>query len=385
MLAIILLIVLLLLYFQFSDFLTANSPLMLHPIGWTSKMEPESIVLNGSLKITNPHPKMEVMVPELSLNPILLGNQDLNSLDINIEIKPEHSQLKPRLDNYWQAFIVKKNEPIFVNIKITIKNKENPNNIHDIESIWIETNWVNYGPFGRDERRDGFIVPLDFPKRSIKINNGKSSAYNYSTISIKTHKLGILDNLTEVVDKYTSQVLLPNDILTIGETPLAVIQGRYHHPSKLKLTFLSKFLCIFFHPTSSLATACGMQTLINEVGSIRVIFSWIVASFFKILKVKGIFYRLAGEQARLIDDITGTTPPYDQMIVLGPKRSKECCQELSEHLGVEVAVVDVNDLGRVKILASSKGANHLIIKQALRSNPAGNADEQTPLVIVRPC
>ena len=38
--------------------------------------------------------------------------------------------------------------------------------------------------------------------------------------------------------------------------------------------------------------------------------------------IKGIFYRLAGKQARLIDDITGTTPPYDKSIVLGPKDSQ---------------------------------------------------------------
>ena len=49
-----------------------------------------------------------------------------------------------------------------------------------------------------------------------------------------------------------------------------------------------------------------------------------------------------------------------------------------------MAVVDVNDLGKVKVLASNKTANHRLINEALRSNPAGNADEQTPLVIIRP-
>ena len=41
------------------------------------------------------------------------------------------------------------------------------------------------------------------------------------------------------------------------------------------------------------------------------------------------FYRLAGEQARLIDDITGTTPPYDQVIVLGPINTKKFCNEIA--------------------------------------------------------
>ena len=104
----------------------------------------------------------------------------------------------------------------------------------------------------------------------------------------------------------------------------------------------------------------------------------------KLLGIKGGFYRLAGEQARLIDDITGTTPPYDQTIVLGPKRSELFCRNASEELGVDVAVVDVNDLGKVKILASSRNTDNSFISSALKTNPAGNADEQTPIVIVRP-
>ena len=52
--------------------------------------------------------------------------------------------------------------------------------------------------------------------------------------------------------------------------------------------------------------------------------------------VKGMFYRLAGEQARLIDDITGTTPPYDKSIVLGPNNTKNFCMQASKELNVNV-------------------------------------------------
>ncbi len=110
-----------------------------------------------------------------------------------------------------------------------------------------------------------------------------------------------------------------------------------------------------------------------------------VGVLLKLVGIKGGFYRLAGKQARLIDDLTGTTPPYDQTIVLGPVLTKEFCEKASFELGVDVAVVDVNDLGRVKILASNKTCNRSLVKKALRSNPAGNANEQTPLVLVRPC
>ena len=94
--------------------------------------------------------------------------------------------------------------------------------------------------------------------------------------------------------------------------------------------------------------------------------------------------RLAGKQARLIDDVTGTTPPYDQTIVLGPKEPEKVCEKIALELGIDVAIVDVNDLGRVKVLASNQNCNRSLLKQALSSNPAGNANQQTPFVLVRP-
>ena len=52
-------------------------------------------------------------------------------------------------------------------------------------------------------------------------------------------------------------------------------------------------------------------------------------------------------------------------------------------LAQAVAVVDVNDLGRVKVLAASQGCDGALLERALRPNPAGNANERTPLVLVR--
>ena len=116
----------------------------------------------------------------------------------------------------------------------------------------------------------------------------------------------------------------------------------------------------------------------------KVILSFIFGVTGKLIGIKGLFYRLAGQQARLIDDITGTTPPYDQTIVLGPKSAKEICETVSRKLDIDVAIVDVNDLGRVKVLAANKKCKKSFLLKALKSNPAGNANEQTPIVLVRP-
>ena len=109
----------------------------------------------------------------------------------------------------------------------------------------------------------------------------------------------------------------------------------------------------------------------------------LVGGIFKFFGVRGIFYRLAGEQARLIDDITGTTPPYDKSIVLGPEDTQTFCIKAAKKLNINVAVVDVNDLGRVKILSTNNDVNAEIIKRALTLNPAGNSNQQTPLVLIK--
>ncbi len=365
-----------------SNFSNNDSPLILNPIGIKVNKLASSIEIEGSIEIKNPHKRFEVMIPEFKILPLILSETETNNIRVKTSLMAKNIGLPNRRDDYWQSFIIKNCSSAIVEFSLTLKDKKDRNYLKDIDSLWIDILWVSYGPFGRKNYRKGFVAPIKFPDLEIELDKNITSTH--TSIPIKTHKLGVLDDPVSTVYKYAFEKILPGDIVTIGETPLAIMQGRYIHPSVIDTTLLSKVLCYFFHPTSSLATACGMQSLINEVGAGRVVLAWLIGSLFKIFKIKGIFYRLAGEQARLIDDITGTTVPYDQVIVLGPKDSKRYCQELSKRLGAQVAVVDVNDLGKVKILASSKGTDTKLISSALRSNPAGNADEQTPLVIIRP-
>lgn len=96
------------------------------------------------------------------------------------------------------------------------------------------------------------------------------------------------------------------------------MQGRYHHPATVQPGALARLLCRGFHPTSSLATACGLQSLIDVVGPAQVLGAWLIGLALKLVGSKGWFYRLAGDQARLIDDITGTTPPTTRRLCSVP-------------------------------------------------------------------
>ena len=361
------------------------SPLQLSSGDWkVQRLGDQELVVKGTLTIRNPHRRMEVFVPEIELRPTLLGRGDLSAVQIRSTITAQHPDEEARADGYWFAYIVKGHKQTRAQVEVRLSAGPDHDLRSLLDTLWLEILWVNYGPFGRLQRRDGVLIPLRRPAPASSTTANWRQGDRCSVLPIRTHLLGTLDDPAEVLRHYAGAVLQPGDVLTIGETPLAVMQGRYHHPAMVQPSSLARLLCRVFHPTSSLASACGLQSLIDDVGPARVLCAWLVGTALKAVGLKGWFYRLAGEQARLIDDITGTTPPYDQTIVLGPLQPEAACRRLAADLGVNVAVVDVNDLGRVKVLASSPGCDEALLQRALKPNPAGNANERTPLVLVRP-
>jgi len=357
------------------------SPLVLSPSDWSVERNGDTLQVTGWLEISNPHRRMEVFVPELRVDPVLLGQADPSALEVTTRIEAHHPDEESRADGYWAAYIVKGHRSTRARVSITISG---PDAWSVVDSLWVDVHWVNYGPFGRLARRQGVLVPLRQPEPLPAAAAAFVAGDRCQVLPLRTHLLGPLDDPIAVLRRYAEAVLQPGDVLTLGETPLAVMQGRYRHPSEVEPGMVARLACRVFHPTSSLATACGMQTLIDLVGPTRVLAAWIGGLLLKLVGIPGGFYRLAGDQARLIDDITGTTPPYDQTIVLGPDRPQTFCDQAAAALGVAVAIVDVNDLGRVKVLAASSGCDEGLLTRALKPNPAGNANQRTPLVLVRP-
>jgi len=291
----------------------------------------------------------------------------------------ENNKIK-NLNNYWPTTIIKSNTELFIRViyKFSINNFRKK-----IKYLWLKAYWENYGHFGISHNKNCLLINLDGQKQrpkevfEIPLNN------KYKAFAIKTDLLGCFDNPVNTVIEYCKGIVEENDILTIGESPLAIMQNRYISPQNLEYSLFSKAFCYFFHPTSSLATACGMQLLINRIGVTRITFALFLGILFKLVGIKGMFYRLTGSESSLIDDISGTVTPYDKSIVMGPLNADLFCEEVSNYLNIDVAVVDVNDLGGVKVLASSNKTVNKILKRNLISNPAGNGDEKTPIVIIR--
>ena len=376
----------LLVFLVISDLYIKNLPkskLFLVPVKYKIKKRDGLNEIIIDLKIINKSKTKETMVTNINFELDFFknkGNQYCQNLNYQEDIYIYDKNKEKNLNNYWPTTIIKSNSDLFIRV---IYKFSNSNFRKKLKYLWLKVFWESYGHFGISKKMDGFLVNLDGQKQmpkevfEIPINN------KYDALAIKTDLLGCFDNPVNTVIEYCKEVAKKNDILTIGESPLAIMQSRYISPQNLEYSLFSKALCYFFHPTSSLATACGMQLLINKIGVTRITLALIIGFLFKLLGIKGIFYRLTGSESSLIDDISGTVVPYDKSIVMGPLNSELFCKEVSKYLNIDVAVVDVNDLGGVKVLASSNKKVNKILKRNLISNPAGNGDEKTPIVLIR--
>ena len=340
--------------------------------------DPQHYRLVGNPSFSNPASSLEVMLPELKADVAFLSKGSLEQIKHTLRITTQHPDAEAREDGYWFAYILKSHHQTTVTIHIDI---EGPN-LSELKAAWVRLHYISYGPKGRIPNVHHEVVPLKFPDPQAPMN--WRSAPNSQVLPIPTHLLTPLDNCVDIVRRYVAPHAQPGDIVTIGETPVAIMQSRWRHPGTIKPGWVARRVCYFFHPTSSLATACGLQALVDIVGPLRVLFAFLGGVIGKVLGQPGMFYRLAGEQARLIDDVTGTLPPYDQFIILGPEDPQQVVNQIQAETGLAAAIVDVNDLQRVKVLAATTDASIPTLESALRSNPAGNANEQTPVVLIRP-
>ncbi|WNZ25155.1 F420-0:Gamma-glutamyl ligase [Leptolyngbya sp. NK1-12] len=340
--------------------------------------DPTHYVALGNLELINLTERREIMIPELKAEVTLLSKGSLEGITSRVQVVPRHYDMPARPDGYWFAYIVKQ-KPTHAEVVLDLRGED----LSQLQSAWMRIHYITYGPQGRIPKVRHIVLPLQFP--AVEDSKHWRSAANANLLPIRTHLLTHLDHPVEIIKRYVLPHAQPGDVITLGETPVALMQGRFRHPTEIQPGWLARRICYFFLPTSSLATACGMQSLVDIVGPGRVLLAFILGALAKkFLKQPGMFYQLAGEQARLIDDVTGTLPPYDQFVVLGPDNPQQVVDQIQRETGLAAAIVDVNDLKAVKILAASPGVPSTFLEQALVTNPAGNADEQTPLVLIRP-
>ena len=173
-------------------------------------------------------------------------------------------------------------------------------------------------------------------------------------------------------------------MISVAESVVAITQGRIVRPEDLKISRVAQFCCRFIPDVGSLASPHGMQSLMNVEGKWRVAAALFAGSLGKLVGKSGLFYKWGGEQTALIDDVTGTMPPFDKHIVYGPRDPEDVVARLKERLGCFGAVIaDVNDLKRSRIVGVTDGTKGELVAKLLIDNPFGNASQKTPICIIK--
>ncbi len=209
---------------------------------------------------------------------------------------------------------------------------------------------------------------------------------NAAILRIRTHLVTEKDDPVKVIEHYTRGIAQPGDLVAIAESVVAIMQGRAIEPETVKPGILAKLLSRFAHPDASISAERSMQMAIYEVGTPKIMLAAFCALIGKLLGIKGAFFRVAGHEVAQIDDSGGTMPPFERHIILGPKNPGQVAKQVWRKTGLWTLILDVNDRGTVDILGTSlplKQHQKDFIKQILKSNPFGNDDQKTPLVVIK--
>lgn len=203
-------------------------------------------------------------------------------------------------------------------------------------------------------------------------------------LPVPTRILTDRDDIIDCVEKYTRGKIGKDDVISVAESVVAITQGRIVRPEDLKISRVAQFCCRFIPDYGSLASPHGMQSLMNVEGKWRVAAALFAGFLGKIVGKSGLFYKWGGEQTALIDDVTGTMPPFDKHIVYGPRDPADVVSRLRERLGCFGAVIaDVNDLKRSRIVGVTDGTKGDLVAKLLIDNPFGNASQKTPICIIK--
>lgn len=219
-------------------------------------------------------------------------------------------------------------------------------------------------------------------KLNIKVNDAF-----YGRYPLKTHLITEKDDIVKVVKKYLHGLTQKGDVVFLSERVVAITQGRAIPIKDIKPSKLANFLVRFVYKPSygiGIGSPWTMEMAIKEAGILRILIGSIISMFTKPLGLRGLFYKVVGQQVAAIDGPTSyTMPPYNKCATLGPLAPDKVALKISKAIaGREVIIIDANDIG-VAVLGKTNGVNKQWAEAVFADNPLGQSREGTPLAIVR--
>src|SRR5476649_2400543 len=174
-------------------------------------------------------------------------------------------------------------------------------------------------------------------------------------IPIRTRLVGPGDDLGALVDDAVRGIARPDDVIVIAETAVAIAQRRFVPAEFVRPSRLAFALSARAGALATMSQPESAQIVIDQVGTGKVVYAAIAHVLGRFVGRRGVFYEILGEAIAAIDGYTGTLPPYERAIVLGPEKPDEVAQAIAQGTGAHAAIVDANDLGIAKVLGASRG------------------------------
>ncbi|MFH1175253.1 MAG: coenzyme F420-0:L-glutamate ligase [bacterium] len=204
---------------------------------------------------------------------------------------------------------------------------------------------------------------------------------------IKTHLIGKDDNLLAIAKKYLKDIVRHDDLAVFSKKIVSITQKRAYLPEEITPTRLAKVFSKFVKKSPKIGTVLGtpeaMQLAIDESGRFRIVLAAVLSALTKPFRLKGIFYRVAGQKALSVSGPANyTISPYNNYYFKCPADPKITAQELSRLLGCQTVIIDACDMG-VDVLGASDEISKEIIKKIFQDNPLGQSNEQTPIAVIR--
>ncbi len=264
---------------------------------------------------------------------------------------------------------------------------EKTGNIKAAKDIWLEGTRRRKGKkcLKEIERVDPELA------KTVKLKPPHKTKPGAVSIPVKTKIITEEDETADVIHDAVKDIIKPGDVITFASAVAAVADGRIYPAEGIKASKIATFLAGFvtgssknsFATTSPLANPLSFQVAIEIAGLFRILLATFIGGIGKLFRIKGWFYHIAGKEVAMIDDMPASMAPYDFYVIPGPYDSDMLAEQIKAKTGHETAIVDANDLGIAWVVGASSEVDKKKIEQYMLDNPAGNEDNQTPIILIR--
>lgn len=240
---------------------------------------------------------------------------------------------------------------------------------------------LNFGKTGEIE--NGITV---WPRADRTVNG-----VTYSCKAVQTHFVERGEDYVGLVRQYILPVWQPGDLLFSSEKVAAMCQNNTVAMEDVKVGFWAKFLSKFATSNShgiGMDEPYKLQLAINMKGLPLILWACACGAVARLFGKRGVFYEIVGQDVAGIDGFYSHSSfeVYHTLAVLMPENPEALCKKVYDETGVSMVLVDANDLNQELLAVSPDLADWTAkdLMDLIRDNPAGQDDELTPFVILRP-